>query len=735
MAFNLSKFCQAILDAPNEALGVIGEESEKADDQLNSSDDPLNQNLEETSSELLSVSQETARDGRAAQIAFENIQKLLQNAGFDGKTAHDFIVQNDRFNTLATQAAQFNLDTIPGLTEGQKAGALAAAEGVRDYDQLIYDANGQIQNWMRSRQELQQIDEAKRQQPMMGVAFNLKKHKIARNEIVRPDQMSEEAKGAFIQKYLDPLIQWQGHREQVDQISEQMKQELNQTASPIVENDINDALESIQTMGIHDSDQGAKLLGLVFDKFVSSKGFEALQIGQTEQMGNTMSNTNPKGIIKFNLTDHILENKITKTASAFQSQEYLLYGPTEKRVCPKLRGKRSEGGDVVSEYICRHHCLDGLVIDDNKTICGEALWRANVMDKYSREYVNADGDIEGGYLNKRFEINRNVPEENKIRLKPGETRKPRPASMGSLESRMQDMRNKEADKRGYKPDSNKGEPFEWCHDADQNNVEVAQSERDRREEAMGHQTVQYTNKNEQENNPKVASKGFNLKLHKTAAVDMSGRDKHPRDSFDKGSPSYNHCWSCKKRVPSNSLISEDSGRGDGSLVSICPACRKTAAVENDTIKKVEVRQFPKEGFNLKSYKSATIPDDGYADGGAPYTDEEMDIIDKNETCPKCHSTQRKGTPCKCSSSTPKEAQTIPLPEDGTPIKPKEKKIRDDDHTSRKLFGKEKKSFNLKSFKIAKNEIMSSEDIRDKGFKDSYIESYLDGGFGDSKKKS
>lgn len=246
----------------------------------------------------------------------------------------------------------------------------------------------------------------------------------------------------------------------------------------------------------------------------------------------------------FNLSQHVLNNDpkfreilqkeamqkeaMQKEAYTNLGDAYLIYGPTEKRICPKLSGKgggKVGASNVVSEEICRFHCLDGIVIDDNKTICGEAIFRGHLMDKFSREYVDKDGNIVGGYLNKRFEINRNVPEENKMRLKPGELRKPRPAEWGNTESRLQAMRQKEGDSRGYEPVTNSGDPFVWSSDVDQNNVEQTQTERDNREEASGHQLVDYTKKDKQENNPKMpktASVGtaqfhFLLKKLETAA--------------------------------------------------------------------------------------------------------------------------------------------------------------------------------------------------------------------------
>lgn len=491
------------------------------------------------------------------------------------------------------------------------------------------------------------------------------------NQVVRiaqvagPEPVNEEDKGRFIQSFLRDLISYDGQKGNKDVASEQAKNKIMGMVSPALENDTTDALESIQQLDLTvDWDKGARFLGQVFDSFVSKSAWQAWlsSVGTESNLEQpVMSNNTPKGIIKFNLNDHILNNKqagLEKTASANQSQEYLLYGPTEKRICPKLRGKRSEGGDVVSEYICRHHCLDGIVIDDNKTICGEALWRANAMDKFSREYVDADGKIEGGYLNKRFEINRNVPEETRMRLKPGELRKPRPASMGNLESRMQDMRNKEGEKRGYKPDTNTGQPFEWCHDVDQNNVEVSQQERDRRETSMGHKTVDYTNKSQQENKPK---KAFNLKAYKTGQIIPSdgymdgGAEYTPEEMDDIDHPEniklYGEIVNQLQRRKSDEQIAQwwvqVAGQTDLQKLQQMLTQAKQSLREMDDMGHEEFHNQTgytnpandmSMAFNLKKYKTA-------------------------------------------------EGVNTPLPEDGTPIEPKKKNKKDDTHHSRLVAGK------------------------------------------------
>lgn len=293
---------------------------------------------------------------------------------------------------------------------------------------------------------------------------------------------------------------------------------LQQVKGEIQEQDIKGILEAFWNLEYNQQGEALQLFNSLYQMLPAK-----LRTSPNPK-GTTAMSENPKGIVKYNLSDFVLNNQ--KTAAAHFGHEYLLYGPTEKRICPKLSGKGIDS--TVSEYICRHHCLDGIVIDDNKTICGEALWRANVMDKFSREYVDADGNTVGGYINKRFEVNRNVPEENRMRLKPGELRKPRPANMGNLESRMQDMRNKEGEKRGYKPNTDTTKPFNWAKDVDQNNVNVAQSTRDQREENSGHETVDHVSEKNMENNPKVAS--FNMAKFKTAQ--MTG----PRGPFGPDNP-------------------------------------------------------------------------------------------------------------------------------------------------------------------------------------------------------
>lgn len=388
-----------------------------------------------------------------------------------------------------------------------------------DYEALINNVKTTLQTQLSVEKNINRNKQPGAVPPAGVRAFNIQQYRTAQAVAeVQSDRFPVESVGDFIDKFLRDLMAWNGNHKERDALSARALEEIRSAVGQGFEEEANSALKTIQRMDADKVEKAAQILAQIYQEWLSPM----VKIESEKQaMSDTVS-----GIVKFNLSDHVLNNKqaeatgLIKTAANHFGSEYFLYGPTEKRICPKLRGRNSNGGDVVSEYICRHHCLDGVVIDDNKTICGEALWRANVMDKFSREYVNAEGEIVGGYINKRFEINRNVPEENKMRLKPGETRKPRPAEIfGNLEARMQAMRNKEGEDRGYRPETDTSKPFNWVKDVDQNNVEVAQKERDRREEESGHKTVQYTNKDQQENNPKLPKKSFNLKNHKTAELE------------------------------------------------------------------------------------------------------------------------------------------------------------------------------------------------------------------------
>ncbi len=489
-------------------------------------------------------------------------------------------------------------------------------------------------------------------------------------------------KGVFVSKYIDELLAYEGDKGEGDTRSELAKNDIMMMVSPAAIEEANSPLEAIQGLSPQiDRDKAEQYLAYIFDNWIAPAAVGTEEVVEmpaaqpTEQpmqpmqpMQPVMSQKNPKGIIKYNLAVLNNSHTIVKTAADQFGQQYLLYGPTEKRICPKLRGKgggQHGSGDVVSEYVCRHHCLEGIVIDDNKTICGEALWRSHAMDKFSREYVDAQGDLVGGYLNRRFEINRNVPEENKMRLQPGEPRKPRPPEWGSTESRMQAMRKAEGKKRDYRPDVNTGDPFQWGAggDDDQNNVEQSQSTRDSREEASGHQTVQYTDKAKQESKPKLAKKAERdqlaveiQKTHEDCGCKGKGKCSCGPDCScgcnSKKSFNLAHVKQAQMDMtpitgPYNELQGINEQKEDTGL----PAPEETNPAQIDKLKKIRDRAVRVNNVNGNGRK-ASFNIQRFAQGGnlgidprdgAGLKDHEgrLDPGPFEENCPKCGSS---GTP-------------------------------------------------------------------------------------------
>jgi hypothetical protein len=157
-----------------------------------------------------------------------------------------------------------------------------------------------------------------------------------------------------------------------------------------------------------------------------------------------MASVKPK--TKFNLS---------KFAQHKSNENVILYGPSSVRIDPFLRQPVSDW------HILERNKGFGLVVDDVWNLDWETLWRGNVMDKYSRPYRDTKtGEWIGGYIQKRFEVDKWIPPENNYQLLPGQLRKPYIPEQRSTEARLEAMREKDADKRGYKPVST-GKPFNW----------------------------------------------------------------------------------------------------------------------------------------------------------------------------------------------------------------------------------------------------------------------------------
>ena len=126
---------------------------------------------------------------------------------------------------------------------------------------------------------------------------------------------------------------------------------------------------------------------------------------------------------------------LSKTAQAHAFQHNMfLYGPEQTRISPFT-------GDIQSGlHLIEQNKGFGLKIDDILDIDFEAIWRGNIMDKYSRPYKNDKGEWVGGYINKRFEVNQWIPEGNNLQLAPNKRSRPYMPEYGNYEARFEAAR-------------------------------------------------------------------------------------------------------------------------------------------------------------------------------------------------------------------------------------------------------------------------------------------------------
>jgi len=146
---------------------------------------------------------------------------------------------------------------------------------------------------------------------------------------------------------------------------------------------------------------------------------------------------------------------LKKQAQAKTTENVMMYGPSEKRFDAFLRQPISDW------HITERNKGFGLVVDDVWNIDWEAIWRGTIMDKYSKPYRDTKtGEWIGGYIQKRFEVDKWIPEGNNLQLLPGQKRKAYLPETRSTEARLEAMREKEGKARGYEPVT-EGKPFNW----------------------------------------------------------------------------------------------------------------------------------------------------------------------------------------------------------------------------------------------------------------------------------
>jgi len=143
---------------------------------------------------------------------------------------------------------------------------------------------------------------------------------------------------------------------------------------------------------------------------------------------------------------------LKKTAQHKSMENVILYGPEQTYIDEFTRQPASDWSLV------ERNKGFGLVVDDVWDIDWESVWRGNIMDKYSRPYRDKDGNWVGGYIQKRFEVDKWIPEANNYQLKPGEKRRPYIPEQRSIEARM--VAQRASNDCPYEG-TEKEKPFNW----------------------------------------------------------------------------------------------------------------------------------------------------------------------------------------------------------------------------------------------------------------------------------
>lgn len=223
------------------------------------------------------------------------------------------------------------------------------------------------------------------------------------------------------------------------------QQEISDTLEAYYENDLNDAeklklaVDNIWPILNHsiknESPDNEEVIHTQYTKASINNAIEKTVLATTLTI-QEIAKLHAKENIKKAETD---SDKVTKTAQGNILQNVLVYGPQHMRVSPYGAGQYLES----DWHVVERNKGWGFRVGDMYNLDFETIWRTHIMDKYSRPYKDKDGNLVGGWFNKRFETDKWIPEENNMQLKPGQLRKDRPVENGNYEARMENY-------RGYK---------------------------------------------------------------------------------------------------------------------------------------------------------------------------------------------------------------------------------------------------------------------------------------------
>lgn len=187
-----------------------------------------------------------------------------------------------------------------------------------------------------------------------------------------------------------------------------------------------------------DKDEGMSLSDDIWNIYSSAVGpdVEPTMISESSSVIDRIIVSSRESIER--ISDYICENLINneenefkKTAQHKSMDNIFYYGPESVSVSPFTNDIQS------GIHRVEQNKGFGLSLDDIKDLDYEAIWRQNIMDKYTQPYRDEKGNYVGGLINKRFEVNRNIDPINNMQLPPGVRRRPYVPELGSTEARME----------------------------------------------------------------------------------------------------------------------------------------------------------------------------------------------------------------------------------------------------------------------------------------------------------
>jgi hypothetical protein len=210
---------------------------------------------------------------------------------------------------------------------------------------------------------------------------------------------------------------------------------LSYIEDPMAQQMVEDALDAYYESELEENDK-IKIAASIFDALpdmIKTKP-ENVVMGIPAQAFTDKVNNIIKEAAEKSVKKEVKSFNLEKTAQAKTLDNVIMYGPEQTRMDPFSRQPVSDW------HIVERNKGFGLTVGDIWNIDWESIWRSTVMDKYSRAYRDKDGNWVGGYINKRFEVDYNVPPASNMQLKPGQLRKPILPEYGNTESRLQAAR-------------------------------------------------------------------------------------------------------------------------------------------------------------------------------------------------------------------------------------------------------------------------------------------------------